>query len=102
MHVLDHPVLADEKHRQLARQEWGFIACFPLDVSMVLSSALDVAADSERMSCGGFSLSKNILFESLEFITNRFGVLSISPMGTVQMPSSWAQPTVGHHPRCEP
>jgi hypothetical protein len=54
---------------------------FPLDDPMVPSSALVVAADSECLSCDVFSLSKTIHFGSIEFITDRFGGLSPSPMG---------------------
>jgi hypothetical protein len=38
-------------------------------------------ADGERMSCGGFSLDETIHFGSLDFITDRFGSLSLSLMG---------------------
>jgi hypothetical protein len=54
---------------------------FPLDILMVPSSVLIVAADGECLLCGGFSLSKTICFWSLEFIANCFGGLSVSPMG---------------------
>jgi hypothetical protein len=33
------------------------------------------------MSCGGFSLDETIHFGSLDFITDRFGSLSLSLMG---------------------
>jgi hypothetical protein len=42
---------------------------------------LTVAADGERLSCGGLSLGETILFGSLEFITDHFSGLSLSPMG---------------------
>jgi hypothetical protein len=64
---------------------------------MVPSSALIVATNGERLSCGGFSLSETIRFGGLEFIVNRFSGLSLSPMGD----DSDAIIT-GHHPRCEP
>jgi hypothetical protein len=48
---------------------------------MVPSSVLAIAADNERLSCGGFSLSKTIHFGILEFIANCFGGLSLSSMG---------------------
>jgi hypothetical protein len=48
---------------------------------MVFSSALVIAADSERLSCDVFSLSKTIHFGSLEFITDRFSGPRLSPMG---------------------
>jgi hypothetical protein len=53
---------------------------FPLDVLMVPSSVLAVVADGEHISCGGFSLGKIIHFGSFEFITDRFGGMSPSPM----------------------
>jgi hypothetical protein len=40
---------------------------------------LVVAADSERLLCGGFSLGETIHFESLEFIADCFDGLSLSP-----------------------
>jgi hypothetical protein len=48
---------------------------------MVPSWALTVAADVERLSCDVFSLSETIHFGSLEFMTNHFGSLGLSPMG---------------------
>jgi hypothetical protein len=54
---------------------------FPLDVPMVLSSALTVTADGERLSCGGFSLGETICFGSLKFIIDLFGGLSLSSLG---------------------
>jgi hypothetical protein len=49
---------------------------------MVPSSVLAVSTDYERLACGGFSYSKTIHFGSPEFITDRFGGLSLSPMGS--------------------
>jgi hypothetical protein len=46
---------------------------------MVLSSALTVATDSERLTCGGFSLSETIRLGSFEFIIDYFSSLSLSP-----------------------
>jgi hypothetical protein len=57
------------------------LCAFPLYILMVPSSALTVATDGERLSCDVFSLDKTIHFESVEFITNRFGDLCLSPMG---------------------
>jgi hypothetical protein len=47
---------------------------------MVTFLALAVAADSERLACDVFSLGETICFGSLEFIADRFGGLSLSPM----------------------
>jgi hypothetical protein len=52
---------------------------FPLDVSMVHSSALTVVTNSERLTCGGFFLSETVHFGSLEFIVDCFSGLSFSP-----------------------
>jgi hypothetical protein len=58
----------------------GDLYCaFPLYGLMVPSPAFAVVADSERMSCGGFSLNKTIPFASLEFIADCFVGLSFSP-----------------------
>jgi hypothetical protein len=75
---------------------------FPLDVSMVPSSALTISADSEHLLCGGFSLCETIHFGRLEFITDCFGGLSLSRRGAVRMPPSLDQPIGGHRPRCGP
>jgi hypothetical protein len=66
-------------------------------VLMVPSSAFITATGGKRSPCEGFSLGKTICFRSLEFIANQFGVLSLSPLGTTQAPSSRAPPTVSHH-----
>jgi hypothetical protein len=79
---LDHPVICwYRKHRQLACQEGGFAAYFPLDVLIVHSSTLTVAINGECPSCDDFSLGETVRFESLEFITDCFGFLSLSPRG---------------------
>jgi hypothetical protein len=54
---------------------------FPLDVPMVPSMALAVTADGEHLSCDVFSHSETIRVGSLEFITDYFSGLSLSPMG---------------------
>jgi hypothetical protein len=58
----------------------GDLQCaFPQDFLMDPSLALAVAANGERLSCGGLSLDETIHFWSLEFIADRFSVLSLSP-----------------------
>jgi hypothetical protein len=59
----------------------GFVACFPLDVTMVHSSALAVATDGERLMCSGFSLDETVRFESLEFIADYFRARASLPRG---------------------
>jgi hypothetical protein len=43
---------------------------------------LTVATNGERLACGGFSLSEIIHSGSLEFITDCFGSLCLSPKGS--------------------
>jgi hypothetical protein len=45
---------------------------------MVLSSSITVAADSEHLMCGGFSLSEPVCLGNFKFITDYFGGLSLS------------------------
>jgi hypothetical protein len=69
---------------------------FSLDVLMVPSSALATAAGGKRLSCDGFSLGETFHFGNLEFIADRFSGLSLSPLGTAQVLSSWVLPVAGH------
>jgi hypothetical protein len=46
---------------------------------MVPSSVITVAADSESLTCGGFSLCDTILLGNLDFIANYFSSLSLFP-----------------------
>jgi hypothetical protein len=65
---------------------------------MVLLSAITVAANSERLMCGGFSLSEPVHLGNFEFIADYFGGLSLSPREATQALPSWAQLTAGHQP----
>jgi hypothetical protein len=82
MHNLDQSILASAKNTNSWLTSKGDLhRAFPLDILMVPSSVLAIAANSECLSCSGFSLGETIRFGSLEFIINRFGGLSLSPMG---------------------
>jgi hypothetical protein len=67
------------KYRQLVCQEGRFVACFPLNVLIVHSLELTIIVDDKHLTCGGFSLGKIVRFRSLEFITDCFNSLSLSP-----------------------
>jgi hypothetical protein len=62
-------------------RKWDLQRASPLDVLMVLSSSITITTDGECLTCGGFSLSKTIHFGSLEFLIDRLGGMSLSPMG---------------------
>jgi hypothetical protein len=49
---------------------------------MVHVSMLTITIDGERLTCSGFSLSETVCFGSLDFITNCFSSLSLSPKGS--------------------
>jgi hypothetical protein len=79
---LDHPIMCRcWKHRQLERQEGGFIVCFPLDVLMVFSPKLTFVSNGNNTNDVGLIPSETICFGSLKFTTDRFGRLSLSPEG---------------------
>jgi hypothetical protein len=46
---------------------------------MLPSPSIAVAADGERLMCGGFSLDEHIRLGNFEFIADYFGGLSLSP-----------------------
>jgi hypothetical protein len=45
---------------------------------MVPSSAILVVADSEHLTCSGFSLGETVFLRNFEFIADYFGGLSLS------------------------
>jgi hypothetical protein len=51
----------------------------PLGVLMVSSSSKAITADDECLACGEFSLSEPVHLGILQFITDYFGGLSLSP-----------------------
>jgi hypothetical protein len=57
----------------------GLQCAFPLDILMVPSSVITVAVDGECLSRDGFLLDETIRFGSLEFITDCFGGVNLSP-----------------------
>jgi hypothetical protein len=80
--ILTTLYLAGAKNTDSWRTRKGDLLCsFPLDISIVPSSALTIATDGERLSCNVFSLDEIIRFRSIKFITDRFGDLCLSPMG---------------------
>jgi hypothetical protein len=80
MRDLGHPILAGAKNTNSWRTRKADLQrSFPLDILMVLSSAITVAADGERLTCGGFSLGQIIHLGSFEFITNYFSGVSLCP-----------------------
>jgi hypothetical protein len=86
---LDHPVLAGAKNTNSWRARMGDLqGDFPLDVLMVPSSMITIAADGERLTCGGFSLGETIHLGNFELIADYFGSLSLSPgVATQALPS---------------
>jgi hypothetical protein len=61
---------------------------FSLDVPMVPSSAITVAADGKHLTCGGFSLGETVRLGKFEFITDYFSSLSLSLRGATKVPLS--------------
>jgi hypothetical protein len=59
----------------------GFAACFPLNVSIVYSLKLTFVANGNNLTSTGLAPGETICFGSLEFTTDRFGNLSLSPEG---------------------
>jgi hypothetical protein len=76
-----HVICRCRTHQHLARQEGGFVACFPLNVLMVHSPKPVVTTDGNHQTDDGFTMVKSIHFGSLEFVADRFGVLSLFPEG---------------------
>jgi hypothetical protein len=78
--ILTTPFLAGAKNIDSWCARKGELQCaFPLDVPMVPTSVITVAADGERLSCGGFSLGESVCFWNFEFIADYFDGLTLSP-----------------------
>jgi hypothetical protein len=71
---------------------------FPLVVLMVPTSVITDTINSERLTCGGFSLGEMVCLGNIEFITDYFSGMSLSPGGATQASPSWAQLTSGLRP----
>jgi hypothetical protein len=101
--ILTTLYLAGAKNTDSCCARKGNLQCaFPLYVLMVPSSVLTIATDSDRLMCGGFSLSETIHLGSFKFIADYFSGLS-SPLGGVtQNPNSWAQLIAVHLPHGGP
>jgi hypothetical protein len=68
---LDHPVLDSvENTDNWSARNGDLQRTFPLEVLMVPLSAITVAANSERLTCGGFSLGEPIRLENFLFIVD--------------------------------
>jgi hypothetical protein len=77
---LDHPDLASaEKTDSWHARKGDLQHAFPLNISMVPSSAITVAVDGEPLTCSGFSLGEIVHLGSFEFTADYFGGLSLSP-----------------------
>jgi hypothetical protein len=79
MRDLDHPILAGaENTNSWCSRKGDLQRAFPLDVPMVPSYMITIAADGEHLTYDGFSLSKTIQLGNFEFIADYFSGLSLS------------------------
>jgi hypothetical protein len=79
-HDLDHPISCPCNNTDSWCSRKGYLQhATPLDVLMVPSSSIPITADGERLACGGFSLDEPIHLGNIEFITDYFNGLSLSP-----------------------
>jgi hypothetical protein len=77
--ILTTLYLPDVKNIDSWRARKGHLQrSFPLDVLMIPSSVVTVAANGECLTCGGFSLSETICLRNFGFITDYFDDLSLS------------------------
>jgi hypothetical protein len=81
-HDLGHPIICRcRKHLQLAHQYGGFVACCPLNVSMVYSLKLTFVANGNNSTSVELTPGETIWFGSLEFTIDHFSNLSLSLKG---------------------
>jgi hypothetical protein len=80
MRDLDHPVLAGvENTRSWCVRLGIYSMLFAYMFRWFPSSVITVTADSERLTCGGFSLGETVHLGCFEFIADYFCGLSLSP-----------------------
>jgi hypothetical protein len=73
MRDLDQPVFLHPKDTDSWHARKGDLQhAFPLDILMIPSSAITVAADGECLMCDGFSLGEMVRLGNIEFITDYF------------------------------
>jgi hypothetical protein len=81
-HDLVDPIICRcRKHQQFTRYVGGFVACFPLNISMVYSPKPTIITDGNNLIHVKFARGETISFGGMEFITDRFDNLSFSPEG---------------------
>jgi hypothetical protein len=76
--ILTTLILPVEKTNSWCARKGDLQRAFPLNVLMILASAITVIADGECLTCSGFSLGKTIHLRNFEFIVDYFGGLSFS------------------------
>jgi hypothetical protein len=76
--ILTTLILKVEKTNSWCARKGDLQRAFPLNVLMILASAITVVADGECLTCSGFSLGKTVHLRNFEFIVDYFGGLSFS------------------------
>jgi hypothetical protein len=82
---LDYHVLVGVENTDSWRTRKGNLQhAFHLDVLMVPSTMINVTANGEHLTCGGFSLNEPVRLRNFQFITDYFDDLSLSPRGELR------------------